>query len=408
MIPMQPISNTLKFLLPQDADFSKLRGIHPIEPYCELTTDFLDAWAKRLFANKESRLFPDIMTFAFWIRKGHIRQYLEAYQRQHDENGLRLGRGIVFHIAPSNVPINFAYSLVVGLLAGNANVVRIPSKEFRQITILANELEYLLREKKWAALHDFITLVRYDRASKEWTDYFSSIADVRIIWGGDTTIEDIRTSKLPPRSFDICFADRYSLCVINADELVKEKKLNELVGGFYNDTYFFDQNACTAPHLIVWLGANKNKKEAKQIFWAAVQEYADKQYHLASVMAVDKLVAFCRESMIYKFVKREKTKNNMLVRVHLDKIPDNITECRSLGGYFNEYDADTLDDIAPFITRKFQTLSYYGIKKQETQEFIKNNRLVGIDRCVPIGKTLDFEPVWDGWDLVATLSRIVS
>jgi hypothetical protein len=160
--------------------------------------------------------------------------------------------------------------------------------------------------------------------------------------------------------------------------------------------------------LIVWLGANKNKKEAKQIFWAAVQEYADKQYHLASVMAVDKLVAFCRESMIYKFVKREKTKNNMLVRVHLDKIPDNITECRSLGGYFNEYDADTFDDIAPFITRKFQTLSYYGIKKQETQEFIKNNRLVGIDRCVPIGKTLDFEPVWDGWDLVATLSRIVS
>ena len=32
------------------------------------------------------------------------------------DESLRLGRGIIFHIAPSNVPINFAYSLVAGLL----------------------------------------------------------------------------------------------------------------------------------------------------------------------------------------------------------------------------------------------------------------------------------------------------
>ena len=44
---------------------------------------------------------------------------------------------------------------------------------------------------------------------------------LRIIWGGDKTIKDIRKYPLSTRSFDITFADRYSLCVINSNELVK-------------------------------------------------------------------------------------------------------------------------------------------------------------------------------------------
>ena len=36
--------------------------------------------------------------------------------------------------------------------------------------------------------------------------------------------------------------------------------------GFYNDTYLFDQNACTAPHLIIWLGNDENIEIAKEYF----------------------------------------------------------------------------------------------------------------------------------------------
>lgn len=31
----------------------------------------------------------------------------------------------------------------------------------------------------------------------------------------------------------------------------------------------------------------------------------------------------------------------------------------------------------------------------------------GIDRVVPIGKTMDFDLIWDGYDLVEQMSRIV-
>lgn len=44
--------------------------------------------------------------------------------------GITQGRGVAFHIAPSNVAVNFAFSLAAGLLTGNANIVRLSSKPF--------------------------------------------------------------------------------------------------------------------------------------------------------------------------------------------------------------------------------------------------------------------------------------
>ena len=46
---------------------------------------------------------------------------------------IKIARGIVFHVTPSNVPMNFAYSYIAGLLSGNNNIVRVPSKQFKQV-----------------------------------------------------------------------------------------------------------------------------------------------------------------------------------------------------------------------------------------------------------------------------------
>lgn len=98
-----------------------------------------------------------------------------------------MGRGIAFHIAPSNVPVNFAYSLICGILAGNSNIVRVPSKHFEQIEIIVNAIKKLSQESRYKIFSQRMALVRYDRQNKA-TNYFSSICDVRVIWGGDQTI----------------------------------------------------------------------------------------------------------------------------------------------------------------------------------------------------------------------------
>ena len=43
------------------------------------------------------------------------------------ERASRLGWGTVLHIAPSNIPVNFAFSFLMGFLSGNVNHVRVPS-----------------------------------------------------------------------------------------------------------------------------------------------------------------------------------------------------------------------------------------------------------------------------------------
>ena len=58
---------------------------------------------------------------------------------------------------------------------------------------------------------------------------FSSIADVRIIW--EAIIPLRMALQIPPRSFDIAFADRYSFCT-NTDKLVDEPKIDDLARGF--------------------------------------------------------------------------------------------------------------------------------------------------------------------------------
>ena len=120
------------------------------------------------------------------------------------------------------------------------------------------------------------------------TASFSSICDVRIIWGGDETISQIRENALPPRAFDVTFSDRYSICVINADKYIDEKEPGKIANGFYNDTYLFDQNACTSPHLVIWIGANANVETAQLIFWDNLYNIVKDKYDVQSVRALIK------------------------------------------------------------------------------------------------------------------------
>jgi hypothetical protein len=393
----------ISLLFPRQIDWVSWSDCKPDIPFSDKVMDMLNALSSSLLKDGICRQYPDVITFAFFCRRANILKMKEQYL----SDSIRLGRGVVFHIAPSNVPINFAYSLIAGLLAGNRNIVRVSSKEFQQVDIIVKHLYKLQNEQQYSEVLGRIALVRYGHESLA-NDYFSSICHARVIWGGDETIARIRKSQMPSRAFDVTFADRYSFAVINANELVKEKNIQHVAEGFYNDTYLFDQNACSAPHLVVWLGNDGNRKEAKSLFWNAVyDEVKKKDYHFQSVMAVDKLTAFYKQSQAMD-ICLTKTNDNILVRTHLSDLSDEIDNYRCNCGYFSEFDAKDLNDIIPIIKYKYQTMAYYGISKDSLQNFVISNHLRGIDRIVPIGETANFSLTWDGYNLIETLSRIIT
>jgi len=402
VIRMQQNSNNITYLFPNTIDVEEFKKISATEPFSDDAVDFLNALSQELTKDANIRNYPDVATFAFYCRKGNILKLKEQYAK---DNMIRLGRGIVFHIAPSNVPVNFAYSLLCGILSGNINIVRVPSKEFEQVSVICGAIIRLSQNQTYNNITKRMALIRYDRNSTA-TTFFSSFCDVRVIWGGDETIAQIRKSIIPARSFDVSFADRYSICAINAHEYLADPTPEKTALGFYNDTYLFDQNACTAPHLVVWLGSEADVEKAKIVFWNELHKIVSLKYGAVQpVIAVDKLTAIYNHAVNADGVHQVTTTDNLLWRVELESLTTDLEEYRCSSGYFLEYNAVSLLELNTIVNRKYQTLAYYGFGKNELNEFVMKSGLAGIDRIVPIGHTTDFSLIWDGFDLIRTLSR---
>ena len=192
--------------------------------------------------------------------------YLSRLSKTHISLTNRIGRGIAFHIPPANVPINFAFSLAFGLLAGNANIIRISSYSNPQTKILCGLIAKLLSEDKFKEIKNLIHIINYPK-NDFVTTQLSKISNARIIWGGDSTIQYMRGIYKKPRCIDLEFSDRFSFCIIDSKSLldIKPNQLKLLAERFIKDSFIYDQNACSSPHLIIWVG--KNKKEAKKKFW---------------------------------------------------------------------------------------------------------------------------------------------
>lgn len=393
----------------QNSDFSLLfPGTMPgtaeipkaCQPFDDEAVDFLNSLSACILKDKESRYYPDVVTFAFFCRKANLLQL----KKRHLPQGLRLGRGLVFHIAPGNVPVNFAYSLLSALLAGNSSIVKLSSKPFPQVDIIVRQLFALAQNP----VSRRIILLRYSHDT-DCTEQFSAMADTRVIWGGDNTINLIRKSPLQPRATDICFADRYSICALKADAVLNadQATLSRLSENFYNDTYIFDQNACSAPHLIVWVGNSPDCNNARRIFWKNIHNILLQRYSMQPVLAVDKLTNLYRQA-IERGASHNQTPDNLIVCSQLPALEPGIESLKCAGGFFSEYNAESLNEIVPIITKRYQTLAYYGFDRTTLTEFIVRNQPVGIDRIVPIGETSSFSLIWDGIDLISALSREIS
>jgi hypothetical protein len=369
-------------------------------PFSGAICDFITALSEKLIHDPVAKQFPDIIALAFWARRGNILKIKGQYKEYSD----RLGRGLVFHIAPSNVPVNFAFSFLFSLLAGNANIVRVPSKPFPQIGIICGAVSELLAG--FPEIEERSAFVSYP-ADDETTMAFCKMADARIIWGGDKTVEHIRGFVVKPRCVDVVFPDRYSICIIDgrAVQAATKDEIKRLAELFYNDTYLMDQNACSSPQIVFWQNADTTIKKR---FWDAVITDVSKRYDLQSAVMVDKYMQLCRDAVTYDGLSSA-WQNGIVYRVVFSELPNSdLTGLRGKGGYFYEYDLENLDELVPLISEKYQTVTYYGISPEVLKEFVMQNQLRGIDRIVPVGSAMNIDIIWDGYDLINVLSRIIS
>lgn len=377
----------------------------PVVIFDELRIDFLTQLSRRLLTDPRTKALPDVATFAYWCRKANLLRM----RTQHLRNGnLRMGLGVVFHICPANVPVNFAFSMAFGLLSGNVCVLRLPSKETPTVDILVSAIQAQLDAMNQPALREALLLLRSER-DDEVNRFWISVADGRVVWGGDDTVIHMRTFPCKPRSREVAFSDRYSLCVLTPHSIVEmdEQALKSFCRDMFNDIYLMDQAACSSPQLVVWLGEPAEVVEAQQRLWPALVQTAQQRYVLKAVHSVDKFVDACRHALGKPLVQGIERHGNILYRIKLSGPNQSQDECRGYHGTVHEVILPSLDALAPMVSERYQTMTVSGVDNGVVRDWIVRHGLRGIDRVVPVGRALDMDAVWDGHDILSSLSRLV-
>jgi hypothetical protein len=397
-----PEKDKVEYLVGDPSNILQSRVLHPLN---DLTIEFLSELSNIILKSPIAKLYPDVITFGYWCRAANLKKMKAGYTNL----DVRKGLGTVFHIAPSNVPINFAFSYVFSLLSGNVSIVRVPSKQFEQIDIVSSMITSLFDNPKYNLIKNNTYFIRYPQ-NVTITQQLSAISNARLIWGSDVTVKTIKSFDTPSKCLDIPFSERYSFAVIGAAEVLNldEVKLKRLVDGFFNDTYLMDQNACSSPQFILWYTKDDQITEAAKVkFWNAVNRKVSNEYDLAAKSSVDKLTWMCLDLVNRDFVTEIHTNTNNIYRVQINTLPDSILELNGKYGYFYEYSTSDLSIIEKFMDIKIQTLTYFGVNKEELFNVVYSAGNVGIDRIVPIGTALDIGMIWDGYDMMYTLSKII-
>ena len=397
MILMNKNSDKVTYLLGNDCV-----EVKPLEIFSDIVREFLDDLSKELRNDAKAKRFSDIMTFAFWCRKANIEKIKNDYLQDRSKK-IRVGRGIAFHIAPSNVPINFAFTLVFGMLAGNANIVRASSKDFEQTRIVCRAMSRVLEKDKYEIIRKQNSVVMYDR-NKDINDMYSEMCDVRVIWGGDNTIAEIRKSPIKSRCTEITFADRYSFALFDEKSMenISDSELTRIVEGFYNDTYLMDQNACSSPHLIIW--KNSESKKGRKLFYSELEKVCGK-YNLEDKKTIDKVTRLYEMIAIDNNIVDMESYTNVLYVAKINQIGNDMSVYRGIFGLFFETEVDEIEEIISCINGKVQTCVAYGVDEDVLITQLVKEHCIGIDRIVKPGEAMNIGIYWDGYDVIENMSR---
>jgi len=165
--------------------------------------------------------------------------------------------------------------------------------------------------------------------------------------------------------------------------------------------------ACSSPQLFNWVGSKKDFNKAKKRLWPSLINFAKSRINFEPVEIMNKYVDVCKTAISNKNVKSINVNDNLLYNLELSSLVNQQKNIRGYYGTIHEISIKNLNELSLIVDEKFQTLTYYGFGIKELKDFIVKNKLRGIDRVVPVGKSIDMDVIWDGYDIINHLSRSI-
>jgi hypothetical protein len=406
-----PSLHAVRILAPeQDSSFEQFLAettpLSFIEPFNPEICQTLAALSQAILANPSLRQDAASTALAYWLRRSNLERLKASFldRTQRETNILWVPVGQVFHLAPANVDTLFLYSWALSFICGNTNVVRLSEKQSAIVTQLLACLNDLMAHNALLRSRNRFITYPHDKAV---TEQISSWCNHRIIWGGNETVAELRPIPLNPHASERVFSSKFSYAVLSspAVEALSDDALRQLVSRFFNDMFWFDQMACSSPHIIFWVGTSELSLATLDRFNQALAQEVDKRgYQVAIPDAVRRLNAAVGRAAD-EAVRVDWQHPGFISLSYLEQTCPDREVCG--GGLLRHVPVTTLDEIAAFADRSDQTISHFGLTEIELRQLAYQTGARGVDRLVPVGEALDFNPNWDGYDLVSDFLRRV-
>ena len=383
-------------------------GNYSLDVFDNEVLSFLDELSRCILKDKDINNLPEIVALGFWLRKSNLQRLRKENKYQIESEHFKLSpRGKVLHICPSNVDTMFVYSLVVSLLVGNKNILRLSSNtEEPHINKLFIHIKKLI-DDKFQNLNSYINIIKYPR-DKDINEQLSIKVNARLIWGGDRTIETFKNFATQPRTKDIVFPDRLSLMILKSERILEleGKEQKEFINLFFNDSYTFNQLGCSSPQVVMFLGKKNHTEKALDLIVQHLNEKIElNDFDIPSIASLkfNKMVDDSIASII-----SEKKGNNIVTFLEIEGSVKLHTLKSCGGGYFYKKNIHDLNEVESLNHSKIQTITHFGLSDEEISQLTKLAFGEGIDRIVPLGKALEFDYLWDGYNLFEELSRKIA
>ena len=361
---------------------------------------FLNELSVTILSDPDSKKYSDLASFGFFVRRANLVRLRKQKVQENAET--YVGIGATLHIAPSNVPLNFAYSLVTALLCGNPSIVRISSKHYNQAEILIDLINSVVKRLE---LQPFFTLIKYPHDSCLNVD-LSKIVRVRVIWGGNDTITHFKNMEVKPNVVDITFPNKYSLTLIDANYYASKCDYSKVARDFYNEVYTFDQNACTSPRAVVWIGDKRNVALGKEIFWSQLAVIcSEKDYQPSISAAVNQFAEYSFLAAKNLVIKNKSLWHKGIRILAVKKLTVDIFTQHPGEGLFYEVELEDFQGLQKLITDECQTITTVGHLRNELIQWISNEGVGGIEKICKLGTASNFSIDWDGKDLFRMMTR---
>ncbi len=307
-------------------------------------------------------------------------------------------RGICCHWLAGNVQILGMFALIQSIIAGNANLLKVSSRDdgvFESLLSTFSGLSYTTEDGYCITGDDLlktIAVVYFDHNADKIGEEMSKSADIRIAWGGEDAVTTVAGYPAVIGSETVIFGPKLSFSVIAKEALESEQEAKKLARRVSVDVSVFDQTGCASPHnLYIEEGGGISPKRFVEILCEAMDRTAVQMPR--GVMTPEEVSRIHSIRGVYDFKGTVYGGEELAWTILSD---DEVKV--ELPVYFRTlfvHSVKSIFDTINLITSDIQTIGLEA-PREKGIKYAMEATTKGVQRLPQIGRMLNFEMPWDG------------